>query len=381
LSGQGSGPTSLIYLTPPPPDPAFAGATASSYADVTALIDRMMAGEISVLFLHGNPLYELPVDAGFAQALARVPYVVSFASVVDETAVQADLILPENSYLESWGYQLVSPPGEHPAISGQQPVVQPMYDTRAATDVFLDLADRLGGPAKQALPWPNTVDFMKATVATLVGKTAPYGTSNPEVVWAGWRQYGGWWDESASPETPASAPSLPAAISVERPAFAGEGGEYPYLLYPYLGIALSDGRGADQPWLQEAPEPMTTASWGTWVEINPATAQQLGLDHGAVVKVTSPYGYIDAIVYVYPAIRPDVVAVPVGEGHSEYGRFAAGFGANILSILPPQASSGEWDWAGTRVKLEPLGRTEVLPRIENNIGVESAREAGNIPLR
>ena len=126
---------------------------------------------------------------------------------------------------------------------------------------------------------------------------------------------------------------------------------------------------------------MTTASWGTWVEINPATAQELGLEHGAVVKVTSPYGYIDAIVYVYPAIRPDVVAVPVGEGHSEYGRFAAGFGANILSILPPQASSGEWDWAGTRVKLEPLGRTEVLPRIENNIGVESAREAGNIPLR
>jgi anaerobic selenocysteine-containing dehydrogenase len=103
LIGQGSGPNSLIYLTPPPPDPAFAGATASSYDEAVALIDRMMAGEISVLFLHGNPLYELPVDAGFAQALARVPYVVSFAGVVDETAVQADLILPENSHLESWG--------------------------------------------------------------------------------------------------------------------------------------------------------------------------------------------------------------------------------------------------------------------------------------
>ena len=71
----------------------------------------------------------------------------------------------------------------------------------------------------------------------------------------------------------------------------------------------------------------------------------------------------------------------VGNGHSEYGRFAAGNGANVLAILPPQASGGEWDWGSTRVKLESLGREERLSRIENNIGVESAREAGHIPLR
>jgi anaerobic selenocysteine-containing dehydrogenase len=341
----------------------------------------MAAGEISVLFINGNPLFELPVEAGFAQALARVDYVVSFAAIVDETAVQADIILPENSYLESWGYQIVSPPAAHPAISGQQPVVQTLYDTRAPTDVFLDLADRLGGPAKQALPWPNTVEFMKATLETLVGKPALYDTANAAKIWAGWRQMGGWWDESVPAETPVSPPSIPGPIPVERPAFEGEGGEYPYLLYPYLGVTLSDGRGADQPWLQEAPDPMTTASWTTWVEINPVTAQELGVVNNSVVKLTSPYGYIDAIVFVYPAIRPDVVAVPVGNGHTNYGRFAAGQGANILAILPPQASGGEWDWGSTRVKLEPLGRTENLPTIENNIGVESAREAGHIPLR
>jgi anaerobic selenocysteine-containing dehydrogenase len=381
LIGQGSGPASLIYLTPAPPDPAFAGATAASYDDALALMDKMAAGEIGVLFVHGNPLFELPVDAGFAQALARVPYVVSFADVVDETAVQADIILPESSYLEGWGYQLISPPAEHPAISGQQPVVQALYDTRQPTDVFLALADLIGGPVKQALPWPNTVDFMKATVTTLVGKPAPYDTASPEKVWAGWRQVGGWWDEGASPETAASTPSFSAQANVGRPVFEGEGGDYPYLLYPYLGASLSDGRGANQPWLQEAPDPMTTASWYTWVEINPETAEELGLDHSDVVKVESPFGYIDAIVYVYPAIRPDVVAVPVGEGHSEYGRFAAGYGANVFSILPPQSSGGQWPWASTRVRLTRLDRETVLPRIENNIGVKSAREAGQIPLR
>jgi anaerobic selenocysteine-containing dehydrogenase len=299
--------------------------------------------------------------------------------VVDETAVQADMILPESSYLESWGYQIVTPPGEHPAISGQQPVVEALYDTRAPTDVFLDLADRLGGAVKQALPWPNTVDFMKATVAKLVGQPAPYNTSNPEKVWAGWRQVGGWWNDGASPETPSTAPKFSATLAVERPTLEGEGGGYPYLLYPYLGLTLSDGRGADQPWLQEAPDPMTTGSWNTWVEINPETAKALGVDHSDVVKVESPFGYIDAIVYVYPAIRPDVVAVPVGEGHNDYGRFAAGYGANVLSILPPQPSGGQWPWAGTRVRLTKLDRTTVLPRIEDNIGVESAREDSHIP--
>ena len=288
LIGQGSGANSLIYLTPETPDPAFGEGATSSYDDALALIEKMAAGDISVLFINGNPLFELPVEAGFAQALARVPYVVSFAAIVDETAVQADIILPESSYLESWGYQIVSPPAAHPAISGQQPVVQTLYDTRAPTDVFLDLADRLGGPAKQALPWPNTVEFMKATLATLVGKPAPYDTSNPAKIWGGWRQYGGWWDDSVSAETPASAPSFPGPISVERPVFEGEGGEYPYLLYPYLGVSLSDGRGADQPWLQEAPDPMTTTSWQTWVEINPVTAQELGVADNSVVKITSP---------------------------------------------------------------------------------------------
>jgi anaerobic selenocysteine-containing dehydrogenase len=116
------------------------------------------------------------------------------------------------------------------------------------------------------------------------------------------------------------------------------------------------------------------------VEINPVTASELGLDHGNVVKVESPFGYIDAIVYVYPAIRPDVVAIPVGEGHGEYGRFAAGYGANVLSILPPQVSGDQWAWASTRVKLTKLDRTSVLPRIENNVGVEAARKEEHIPL-
>ncbi len=87
LMGQAAGPESPILLTPAPPDPAFASTAPSSFAEVRALIDRMSSGAIDVLFVAGNPIYDLPVATKFAEAMARVPFVVSFSYLVDETAV------------------------------------------------------------------------------------------------------------------------------------------------------------------------------------------------------------------------------------------------------------------------------------------------------
>jgi anaerobic selenocysteine-containing dehydrogenase len=379
LLGQIGGQAGAIALTPAAADPAFAAATPSSFADVRALIEKMKAGALDVLFVHGNPLYDLPVAAGFAEGLARVPFVVSCSSLVDETAVQADLILPDHTYLESWGYQVVAPAADRPVLSGQQPVVAALYDTRATSDVFLDLALRLGGAVKQALPWPNTVEFMKALTGKLQGKDAAYPVKTPEQAWAGWRQMGGWWptaEERAAPKPP----SAPRTLDAPRPQFAGEGGGYPFLLYPYGSVALGDGRGASQPWLQETPDPMTTASWDTWVEINPITAKALGVERDDVVKVASASGEVEAIVYIYPGIRPDVVAVPLGQGHSSFGRYANDKGANVLALLAPQTSErGDLAWAATRVKIVPTGRRRVLPRIENNVGVDFAQKNEKLP--
>jgi anaerobic selenocysteine-containing dehydrogenase len=144
---------------------------------------------------------------------------------------------------------------------------------------------------------------------------------------------------------------------------------------------LSDGRGADQPWLQETPDPMVTASWDTWVEINPATAARLGVKANDLVKVISAHSEIVATVYLYPAISPEVIGVPLGQGHSAYGRYATDVGANVLAILTATSSAGgAWAWGATRVKLEPLpGRTHVLPVIEDSAGVNFARTASRLP--
>jgi anaerobic selenocysteine-containing dehydrogenase len=116
------------------------------------------------------------------------------------------------------------------------------------------------------------------------------------------------------------------------------------------------------------PDPMTTASWNTWVELNPATARSLQVDNNDVVKVVSPYGELHAPVVVYPGIRPDAVAIPIGQGHRDYGRFAQGRGSNPLALLAPPSEQalGSWlPWGATRVRIERTGRKQELARVES----------------
>jgi anaerobic selenocysteine-containing dehydrogenase len=130
---------------------------------------------------------------------------------------------------------------------------------------------------------------------------------------------------------------------------------------------LSDGRGANLPWLQEMPDPMTTARWSTWVELSPETADRLGVHDDDIVRVVSAHGELEAPVVVYPGLRPDVVAIPIGQGHLDYGRFAERRGVNPITLLAaatdPQV--GAFAWGATRVRLEPTGRRRQLARLES----------------
>jgi molybdopterin-containing oxidoreductase family iron-sulfur binding subunit len=110
--------------------------------------------------------------------------------------------------------------------------------------------------------------------------------------------------------------------------------------------------------MQELPDPMTSVVYGSWVEMNPATARHLGLTEGALVDIESLHGRIRAPVYVYPAIMTGVIAMPIGQGHDEYGRYAKNRGANPIEILSPQMEqhTGALAWSATRVKIVATGR-------------------------
>ena len=364
------GRTGGVFLSQPVPSAKLPQPQqVDSFERALDLITRMKAGDIDLLLIHGaNPIYELPSATGIAEAMAQVPFIVSFSPFVDETAVMADMIMPDHTYLESWGYQVPAPGADRPTISGQQPVVQPLYDTRATADVLLKLAASLGGQVAESMPWPDEKTFLQEMVTELHGSSlGVYDARTKAGFWARWRQYGGWWSETEIFREPEVGDFVQQALPIVEPEFEGDPDVYPLYLYPYSSSALTDGRGANLPWLQEIPDAMTTARWENWVELNPETAHSLGVEDNDIVRVISPYGELEAAVVVYPGIRPDVVAMPVGQGHGDYGRFAEHRGSNPVTLLAPvtDPDTGALAWGATRVNVEPTGQKKTLARLEN----------------
>jgi molybdopterin-containing oxidoreductase family iron-sulfur binding subunit len=135
---------------------------------------------------------------------------------------------------------------------------------------------------------------------------------------------------------------------------------------------MGDGHGANRPWLQETPDPMTTITWNSWGEIHPETADHLGIHDDDIVKITRVNGTesIEAIVYRYPAIRPDTVAMPFGQGHSALGRYAEGRGSNPANLWSGEINqAGELVISDTKVTITPTGKRRPLARQESKAGV------------
>ncbi len=349
----------------------------SSLAEAQKLIAAMQSGQVKALMIYGaNPVYDLPKSLGFADALAKVPFVVSFDAVVDETGVQSDLIIPDRTALESWGYEIVTSGVAAPFLSSQQPVVEPLYNTPATGDIILSAAKSIPAAAK-VLPWTDEVAYLRDALAKPLAGALVNGSSDQQ--WATFLQHGGVQLAAASaPGSPqiAQLPALPA------PQYQGDAGTYPYFLEIYLSSLLGDGSGASQLWLQGSPDTMTSLSWQTWVEINPVTAQQLGLSDGDVVKISSPNGEVQALVETYPGIRPDTLAIPTGQGHTDGGRYARNRGANPVALIggQPDASGSSLVWSNLRVNISKTGSSQQLALFEHKLtaadGVTSAPMPG-----
>jgi anaerobic selenocysteine-containing dehydrogenase len=340
----------------------------ASMKEIASLAERMSAGEIKVVFVHGvNPVFELPAELGFSKALDNVPQVISFSSTPNETAMRADFIFPDHTGLESYGYQRIWTGADRAVISGGQPVVAPYYDTRATADVLLAAVKLAGGKAAQALPYLDEVEFIQAQLMGLVSTEGGlYSAGDINTFWALWQQFGGWWKAEPGLIAP-QVPGLSRAIKIAEAEFEGSG-DFHLLAYP--SPILGDGSGANYPWLQETPDPSTTVMWNSWVEVNPKTAAELGLSNDDVVLITSPAGALEASVYIYPAIRPDVIAIPFGQGHSALGRYAQDRGINPAELFALIFNAiGDLAFVATKVRLEKTGRQRPLARYESIMGV------------
>jgi molybdopterin-containing oxidoreductase family iron-sulfur binding subunit len=318
----------------------------AKYADVLALVEQMKAGAVGVLLVHhGNPLYSLPRGVGFADALAKVGLVVSFATAADETSAAAHLVLPDHAPLESWG-DVRPRAGVRGVI---QPALRPLYDTRSVPDSLLAIARAAGA----AVPAGDFRSLVNAAWADTDARAA--------------LRRGGVFEAPLPAE---NALFDASQLDVRAPELSGPG-EVTLLAFPH--ITLGDGRGAALGLLQEIPDTVTHVLWESWAEISNATAQRLGVENGDILKVATAAGELEVAAFVRGGIRDDVIAIPTGQGHT-VGRYASkedngmpgvARGVNVASVLSgAQDEAGGQAWLTERASVSSTGRHRRLPMLQ-----------------
>jgi anaerobic selenocysteine-containing dehydrogenase/Fe-S-cluster-containing dehydrogenase component len=316
----------------------------SSAQELAAAIDDMANEKVDVLITYGtNPAFTFPDSFGYRYAASKVGLkgegtskkaglVIALASHLDETAETADYILPLNTTLEDWGY--VRPVDG--AISLIQPSMRPIFDTQSVGDVLLSIASN----ASKSVA-PSGVDTFQAYVKNkFLAATASQAGSDTEKFWMASLEKGGYFPEDAGSGA-ARGSVNPSAFSLSYGVGHSHMKDGELALYPYPSVKTFDGRAANRPWMQELADPITQAVWGAWAEIHPDTAKKIGVKQGDAVILRTNDGEVHVPAYVTEHVHRGIVAVPLGQGHSAYGRYAKSAGqGSAYSLLPKTLATG-----------------------------------------
>ena len=376
-----------------PWDDVPAGSRPGGLEDWSRIADQIRSGETRLLMLHNaDPVHGTPDSLRLHDAITQADdlFVVSFSPFFDDTSGLADLVLPDRVYLEDWGDDIPEPGPGYQVVGFQQPVVNPMYDLdpRSFPDILLTMGLELG--RESLLPWPDYGAMLRDASDELfeMGRGS-VTAADAEEFWTVLLQRGGWWDEAATGPSPASPQAgllRRIAEAASNPEYSGVGeGAGNYYLVPFSHNTLQDGVHAHLPWLQAAPDPLSTVTWQTWVEMHDVTAAALGVREGDIVRIESSRESIRAVVYPTPAVPPDVISMPFGGGRrqgSPYATDRPGIeSSNVMDVLEPVrvAGTGSLAWAATRVRVTSTGESVNISKLEGNvraveIGITPAEE-------
>jgi molybdopterin-containing oxidoreductase family iron-sulfur binding subunit len=344
-------------------------------ADLMAFAQNAKDKKLDVAFFYGtNPVYSAPAALGLDEAMKNIGLKVAISQFMDETTAQADVILPAVSYLEDWGTHVPAYHAAQPAISMQQPLMEKLYETtRGFGDVLLALLQN-----RNKEKYGQYADYYAYLRHAFSAMPASYkdNPASEEHSWNTVLQKGlinvQTTDESLSAGvTDIDAPNAPTSDSA-----------YPLTLVPTVRLGLWDGRHANLPWLQEAPDQIAKVVWDSWAEIHPSTAKKLGIEQGSVIKVSSQHGEVTLKAVLLKGVHPEVVAIPMGQGHTEYGRYAKGLGVNPLKILAPEKEqkTGELAMYATKVKITNTGNKDVVVKIGHTDTQMGRKMVGTVPV-
>ncbi|MGE0495844.1 MAG: twin-arginine translocation signal domain-containing protein [Vulcanimicrobiota bacterium] len=325
---------------------------------------KMLDTAKTVWIFDCNPVYLMP---SLAEKIKNARSSVAFTTFANDTTEHCKMMVAIRHWMEEWAdLRVSSPDGEFYGLT--QPVIKPLYErTWSLTEALIRAANEAG------------VDV--GTKETRMRKVLQGDRDNQS--WEAMLVRGGVWKDVGQdiyrghvnhpPQATPDPGNPPAGYSpfenLEAVQVNGWHAAPPpgMVFVPFL-TNLADGSLANRPWMQELPDSMTTVVWDSWVELNEDRAKELGLARHDVVQVKVGDKSFEASVYPNPALHPEVVAMPVGRGHKNYGRWT-GVGYNPLQALDAnwQPDSGEAHWLATGVQVTKTARKSRLTTFDQRV--------------
>ncbi|HUS03153.1 MAG TPA: TAT-variant-translocated molybdopterin oxidoreductase [Chitinophagaceae bacterium] len=367
-------------------------------ADFATLVNDLNAGNVGALLIYGaNPAYNYFAADKFKAGLKKCPVSISFNEKMDETTELCKYILPSHHWLESWG----DAEPQTGFISLQQPLIHPLFKTRQFEDSLLK--------------WTGSKAAVGATDSTATaGKTAQAGADYQTYFKNYWTAKVGGADNfnialqdgvihsssanatkqnsdsaRSSSDTSGIIKTITTSLSMSGGSFGGnvadaaakigaiKGSDKEVVLYQK--VSLGTGHNANNPWLQELPDPITKATWDNYAMISPAMGKALfNIDifnknhvdkyevkpEKPVVKVTVNGRSVALPALIIPGIHPNVIALAVGYGRQSsatdktadfIGRAANGAGVNVYPLA--SFNGVTVDYYATNATIEKTGDT------------------------
>ena len=346
-------------------------------ADMTTLVNDLTAGTVGALLIYGpNPAYNYFAADKFIAGIKKCPVTISFNEKMDETAEHCKYILPAHHWLESWG----DAEPQTGLISLMQPLIHPLFKTRQFEDSLLKwtASSKAKGLADSSVVTSKSTDtstdyqtYFKNYWTAKVGGADNFNIALQDGVI----------HPSSSATTQSTSDStivkvITTSVSMSGGSFKGnvadaaskiaaiKGGGTEVVLYEK--ISLGNGNHANNPWLQELPDPITKACWDNYAIISPAMGKSLfNIDifnrndtdkyevhpEKPVVKITTNGKSVTLPVLIFPGIHPNVIAIAVGYGRASgdkdktgdyIGKAANGSGVNVYPLATFNGATVEY---------------------------------------
>ncbi|MBZ5522525.1 MAG: TAT-variant-translocated molybdopterin oxidoreductase [Acidobacteriia bacterium] len=330
-------------------------------AAVAQLVEEMSLGDVNVLILYDvNPVYDYPDSQAFAAGLKKVALSISLNDRRDETAALVDAVCPDHHFLEAWGD--AEPVASQYSLA--QPLIAPLFETRAAQESLLRW---MGLSEEQSGYYSYLREFWRKNIFPRQKEIAAFDpfwdhslqrgvVTVPSAAGASPGAFHGGWKEAASRLMEQSAQTTVTAR------------DNSYELHFYESVALRDGRQANNPWLQELPDPISKVTWGNYAAVAPSLAKRLDLENGDVVALKTEKGEVALPVFIQPGQEGRTISIALGYGRTAAGKAAQNVGVNVFPLTA--LAQGQRRYSAFNVSLTRTGKRESLASTQTHFSME-----------